>query len=725
MVLGRNCIHGRVHGLIVANVKRFGIIWVIVMCAVSISPKISHPKPYELYGEVITDKFFQNIATIAPKRSITISRGQSVFDVVLGPCLDSLPNNYERQVYSSQRVFFDDLASQIRDKRGLPEDSEIGLNDLLSTKLDTDYRLTVPHCGTTFLRDQFIEVRKVQWPNGAGIDHFYYHVPSPNQFDKNNEPIAVDEIYKQTHYDPHPPFSGKDLVAYRNFFLSINGSLQGQPQANKSYYVPIFKPIDLPEAAASLLGLIEETAENAASVQADLVSELFQHHDENVSDMCRTNVSAPYNIDDLLYLLNINERLTEKVDVRADGQAILVFDGQVPNHDLMPFNESIVFTGFVVDQRRPRREQTVNQHGAHVAAVAMGGPDFIHFRSAFLKRLFEVGFVGYDRTQRFKDALAIAGEVEKYNKIDVVNISLGYRTSTAAPKGSAKAFDQFRAHLGSDSQTLFVVASGNDGEQIEETALYPAGYGKEDNVITVAALRPLTKKEKDELGLGAGDYALADFSNRNKPERQYPVFIGALGCGISTLEFDQDLNRYVRTRVNGTSFAAPQVTFATALIKYFDHSLKPRDLKKRIDASADRFKVLEDGISQGRVLNIVKAVAIYTDVVEDRQGRLWFGRASLKGREISNGKLTVCGDLDAKFDVSKIRKIIVRTKERLVVYDDAGRINAMAVACEYPLPYDIELDMVFADSRQKVFRSNQIRDITFAIKVLPEGYPEQ
>jgi thermitase len=126
---------------------------------------------------------------------------------------------------------------------------------------------------------------------------------------------------------------------------------------------------------------------------------------------------------------------------------------------------------------------------------------------------------------------------------------------------------------------LFVAAAGNDGENNDSTAHYPANYNL-PNLISVAAI--------DETG------ALADFSDYGKKT----VHIAAPGDGILSTIRD---GKYGRK--SGTSMATPHVVGVAALVLAHEPNLSAVQLKDRLLATAVRSEKLRDRVVSRGVVN--------------------------------------------------------------------------------------------------------------------------
>ena len=104
------------------------------------------------------------------------------------------------------------------------------------------------------------------------------------------------------------------------------------------------------------------------------------------------------------------------------------------------------------------------------------------------------------------------------------------------------------------------------------------------------------------------------------------VEIGAPGCDVPTLIYEETVGAFRTQNVSGTSFAAPLVSFAAALVRgEYGADIAPHEIKNRVLVSADLNPALADRIKDGRVLNIAKAISIFHDVVQDVEGNIYRG----------------------------------------------------------------------------------------------------
>lgn len=253
-------------------------------------------------------------------------------------------------------------------------------------------------------------------------------------------------------------------------------------------------------------------------------------------------------------------------------------------------------------------------HGTEVASLALGGPLFARMQAVFGARIKIAVFPLY-YTSRDTDGTMVqlkeqvfdraAKEAKEDYQADIMNLSFKTQTPILAIENQKNTIS---------SDYLIVTAAGNYDGPLEYNKAFPAYYGGANsrNVITVAAM---DGKE------------LASWSNYGSDW----VDIMAPGCDVPVLSYRS--GTWEQESLSGTSLAAPVVSFTAALIKS-EHPLKMNaaKLKRRIVVSADLRQPLESKVIDGRSLNIVKALALYQDIVEKSGGRLLFGQLGVSDK---------------------------------------------------------------------------------------------
>ena len=225
-----------------------------------------------------------------------------------------------------------------------------------------------------------------------------------------------------------------------------------------------------------------------------------------------------------------------------------------------------------------------NGHGTHVAGIigAVGDNGTGVTGVAWSASILPV------RVLNAKGSGSVTTVVNGYNwavshGARIVNVSLG---------GSAPSQTEYDA-LRNASNTLFVVAAGNDGVNVDATDSYPCAYDL-PNVLCVAAT--------------GGDDRLAGFSDYGAQS----VDIAAPGVGILST-YPTALSGGFRQGpyqvMSGTSMATPEVTGAAALVLGQDTSLTPWQLREQLMDSVDKVPALEGKVASGGRLDVAAALA--------------------------------------------------------------------------------------------------------------------
>ncbi|MDW9525447.1 S8 family serine peptidase [Sinorhizobium meliloti] len=373
----------------------------------------------------------------------------------------------------------------------------------------------------------------------------------------------------------------------------------------------------------------------------------------------------PYNLTELLSALSANEEAASGENrVRTQSRVILADSGLYgAGTGFLRWSvvQAPAETGKVSFAKKIQpvfRKDEKSPHGTEVASLLLGGPQFARL-SVLLQdppkvmivpqRIFKLENVAIHNftTGDSKIAAIYTTERDAFTWIleaakqgaRIVNLSL----KTTSEIGVMKNTD-----LSDNSTVLFVVAAGNGDGRIggETKKLYPAMYGNQPSVLTVAALD--------------GNAKLATKSNHGKEFVQ----IAAPGCSVPVVSYDPSLDVFVSARQSGTSIATPLVSFAAALIdSEAGGLLKPSDIKRRLLASADLHLELSRDIEDGRVLNVAKAAAIWTDVIQVKpSGPLLIGNLTFKrnGQSLNNDSILkfVCEEEeDVSIRVHNLRKL--------------------------------------------------------------------
>ncbi len=436
-----------------------------------------------------------------------------------------------------------------------------------------------------------------------------------------------------------------------------------------------------------------------------------------------TNLDYAFDPMELTKVITVNKRfLQEERRSTPDRTTIVIPDTGLYTHGRTPFHNGRLI---LVDRYspsdpyasiRPSSKYPYRHHGTYVASVALGGASFLQafdvmgvdIKIAPINIIEEKERICWRsnaaayscpyhrvKTEAFNNAMASA---ETHNAI--LNLSVGRLTR----------FIGLEKYLNKDSSILFVVAAGNAGQSLSKRKTYPSRYGGSNNdgkynLISVAAL--------DLDGSRAG------FSNYGS---EY-VDIAAPGCRQRVFEYNDESRSFSFQRKSGTSFAAPLVSFTAALIKSFWLGASPRKIKHRIITASDISEELwgKGEVAGGRMLNVVKAVSLYQDIVEaraDGESRLIRGEIDSNHRifEFCDGRLTLYRkDNPGRPQIKKITPIADPTSQepRILVYwtnvegvlrpeicaqqEITIKITEDFTGRVYELPTDSIIDVVFSE----------------------------
>lgn len=514
-------------------------------------------------------------------------------------------------------------------------------------------------------------------------------------------------------------FAGAQLgfSGYREVFKTLNPQIS---DLNKIYpgqpvTVPLLvnQPVTLglePGATTELSRIYyQRTGQRLSYLGASdgkLIAAVSSATLENLGEDCDSTVVAhsqqrPFDPILLTEILAENAALRRQYEHlgEAEKATILIADTGLNGFRIPPFDRRTV----VVDDARggelllaADRDYADHNHGTSVSTLALGGEWFYSINLLLeprIKLAFERAVVrrGPPHSPTFDfppEALTRIAARASRHRIPIVNVSLQYTETELA------LFEQFYVDK---SEILFVVAAGNDEKNLASSsgATYPARYGGERtrNVLTVAAATWGTR--------------LAKFSNRNS----HYVEIAAPGCAVATHELDGATQRYTDVSRSGTSFAAPLVSFAAGLIKRELPQLSAHEVKKRLLYSADSYVFDDEAVDFGRRLNVERAVAVYTDVVELSSGDSLRGKAVL---DDGQGTVDLCDEV--VLERGLLRTIVRRENhwDFEILHEDSVKVTQPPSRCRF-LTNVVRVEDPFTGTARTEPMS-AVRAIVFAIR---------
>lgn len=432
------------------------------------------------------------------------------------------------------------------------------------------------------------------------------------------------------------------------------------------YASDLVKALDQVNVSADLVplsfGTLQAEGQPDTKCSADSELDSLKHAEVLLAEL--TNVFL-YNdrIDDLA-VGRERERDNIRIGVFDSGmEGMRGNDGLVLSHLYRPLRDSVTDADVM-----PLPGYAKASHGTIVAFAALGGPLFAPMTALLdtmsvspIRLTQEVCFRLPDGTrsqcQVGESAEILTDNVRRTMEDGAV---AGANISVSFPPGTASLGD-FGTFVGADKRLLIVVAAGNEGKLVGGSFKnLPAAFGGNElsNLITVAALK------RDGSRLDDSNYS---------PSK---VDIGAWGCNVPVLGYDQQTGMFKQTFDSGTSIAAPQVLFAAMMIlreQWNDRDrLRPTQVKMRLAASSDILVDLWGEVKHGRQLNITKALSLHTDLIELQDGRIDRGRLSFADEKPRNVRL--CPDVEiALEDLMKISDLgsdieLPKDTKRYLVY---------------------------------------------------------
>lgn len=170
------------------------------------------------------------------------------------------------------------------------------------------------------------------------------------------------------------------------------------------------------------------------------------------------------------------------------------------------------------------------------------------------------------QTYAFSDLEAIHAQVQA--GATVINLSYGPEEWEKVDPAIAAVYKDYFTRMEAERpDIIFVAAAGNDGDSVDGSRYYPAGFAL-SNVITV--------------GNVTNDGTMWKESNRTGQD--FEVTLSAPG-EQAVQGVDNDTGKVVNSS-GGTSRAAPQVAAAAALLRSLNKDLTAEDIKKILAVSA-------------------------------------------------------------------------------------------------------------------------------------------
>lgn len=212
--------------------------------------------------------------------------------------------------------------------------------------------------------------------------------------------------------------------------------------------------------------------------------------------------------------------------------------------------------------------------------------------------------------------------IQKQIKNDAKVINCSFGRTNGSPKIAA-AYERFFRKMARDHpDVLFVCSAGNDGVDVDGSTRFPSGH-RLGNMITVGAVH--------------NDGRITDFTNR--ATNNYEVTLAAPGKdAVVGMQAGGGAEKQ-----DGTSFAAPHVTAAAAILKSIDPTLSAAKIKNLLVQSARR-ELIVPGPGGGKAARIIPATVGGKMLAIDRavfihinSMRMQEGLPRLAAEEMENG----------------------------------------------------------------------------------------
>jgi subtilisin family serine protease len=391
-----------------------------------------------------------------------------------------------------------------------------------------------------------------------------------------------------------PPGAGVGATASSDDVFILPVELQASPQST-AMRCPSSDPANLFDAALLLKVLATNKAERAR-ISQDVVPTVVEVADSGIGGF--DTASFPRSMFDVLPIVQGHY---------TDGSPLFGEDLYVPSRPPLAYSS-----------------YTAAAHGTHVSGLVRGGPAFLEAagRQGFdlplkllivhmVERTVSAGAIPVEKFSTPAGGISEATVWGSEHSATIVNVSFA----------ADRLLGTLWPILKNNDRLLLVASAGNDHKNLDQQpASFPGSYG---GVSGLAAAQVIS------VGAHDNRLALAPFSNFGSQS----VDLAAPGCNVVSYGLDGSPLSY-----SGTSQATPLVSFVAALLAS-EGIASARQLKARIVSSVDVYSALEGAVASSGVLDAVKALSLYRDVLQ-----LSAPSSELKfGRVVSaDGSIPIC-----------------------------------------------------------------------------------
>lgn len=282
---------------------------------------------------------------------------------------------------------------------------------------------------------------------------------------------------------------------------------------------------------------------------------------------------------------------------------------------------------------KPMPAKYIPDHGGFVAVLSAGGPDLIDTAHGLSSNI-GIGFAkvmnldnldGIPRLHSTDQDIAKAMIYAMEGNYNVVNLSLSF-VSPNSDNAKKKTLVYLNSSgCGADACRLIVAAAGNiPAELTQNSKSFPAMAALNDTFRNTRRLIVVGGLERD-------NGVLRPWSDTTYSSEYVDILAPA--ASVVSLNGVGE-----RTCMSGTSVAAPQVSFVAGMLFSLGYT-KGEDVRTRILATADYMKDFSDKAKDGRLLNVVHALDVFSDLlyvkrptgVEVLRGQLVSESPNIKG----------------------------------------------------------------------------------------------
>ncbi|MEI7891290.1 MAG: S8 family peptidase [bacterium] len=272
-----------------------------------------------------------------------------------------------------------------------------------------------------------------------------------------------------------------------------------------------------------------------------------------------------------------------------------VIAGGCPNHgwDFKANDNDPMAEVLMVTDPTTQAQQDVGRHGTWVSGVLAAQTNN------------SIGIAGMSHNNNIK-IMALRFDLDTFTFVKAMNFAKNNEAKIINASFGGTEFSQAEKDAITSFPGLFITSAGNDSLNNDITPAYPASYDN-NNIISVAS-------SEDDAN---GNDIISDFSNYGATT----IDLAAPGKDIITTYFNSNTSY---AGVGGTSFSAPMVTGAVALLESKNPNLTNAQLKNIILTTGDTFQAPADIAKTltGKRLNVGNAISVADNIAPSKPTNL-------------------------------------------------------------------------------------------------------